>query len=186
MKNNGFSLIELLTVMVILGIVAGLGTVNFRGWIRKYELETQVKEIYSDLMNARITAMHRNRAQFIDLKADRIEAYEDFNGNGSYDAGSETPVCMWSKDTGDTDPNCPGNTSHSYRDVKKYPLNTNAGQPLAFNARGLVNPMTACTICFYSTSNPSYDCIVASETRIRLGKLTTQGICTGGNCVAKK
>ena len=61
MKKNGFSLIELLVVMIILGIVASLGTVSFTGWVRKHDLESQVKEMYTDLMNARLTAMHQNR-----------------------------------------------------------------------------------------------------------------------------
>ncbi len=75
MKKDGFSLIELLVVVIILGIVASLGTVSFTGWIRKHDLESQVKEMYTDLMNARLTAMHQNRNHFISLSANQITAY---------------------------------------------------------------------------------------------------------------
>ena len=63
--------------MIILGIVASLGTVSFTGWVRKHDLESQVKEMYTDLMNARLTAMHQNRARFITLSANQLRAYED-------------------------------------------------------------------------------------------------------------
>jgi prepilin-type N-terminal cleavage/methylation domain-containing protein len=180
MKKDGFSLIELLVVIIILGIVASLGTVSFTGWIRKHDLESQVKEMYTDLMNARLTAMHQNRSHFISLSANQITASEDTDGDGAGDS----PLCMWNRNRGDpVDASCPNDKSLSYKKLL-FPTTWNGTATLDFNTRGLSN--TNNTICVFSTYNPSYDCIVVSATRIRMGKLKNQSGCSSANCEPKK
>lgn len=195
MKNNGFSLIELLTVMVLLGIVAGLGTVSFRGWVKKHELESQVKEVYTDLMNARITAMHHNRTHFVTLAPTRLQGYKDTspapNGDRLLTIGADGPLCMWERKSGEpADPTCPSSSALSFKNLK-YSMNWNGSTTLIFNTRGLTN--TPCTICINYTANPSiprtaqYDCISLSSTRMSLGQLVNKtGGCTSGNCAEKK
>jgi prepilin-type N-terminal cleavage/methylation domain-containing protein len=194
MKKEGFSLIELLVVIIILGIVASLGTVSFTGWVRKHDLESQVKEMYTDLINARITAMHQNRAHFITLVdtdldgfADKITASEDTDGDGAGDS----PLCIWNRNRGDpVDAGCPSDKSLSYKKLT-FPLTWNGSTTtLEFNPRGLYNTPIPKTICVFSTYNPSYDCIIVSQTRISMGKLKNQidGCNSGitGNCQPKK
>jgi prepilin-type N-terminal cleavage/methylation domain-containing protein len=188
MKKDGFSLIELLVVVIILGIVASLGTVSFTGWIRKHDLESQVKEMYTDLMNARLTAMHQNKAHFISLSANQITASEDTDGDGTGDG----PLCMWERKRDDpADASCPGNASLSFKNLK-FPAvwSDISTTTLEFNPRGLYNTPIAKTICVFSTYNPSYDCIIVSQTRISMGKLNNQnGGCNSGasgNCQPKK
>jgi type II secretion system protein H len=181
MRKNGFSLIELLVVIIILGIVASLGTVSFRGWIRKTELESQVKEMYTDVMNARLTAMHRNTTHLISLSTNQIRGSEDTNGDGAGD----NALCIWNRNKGDAaDASCPNDKSLSYKNLT-FPATWSGTNKLEFNARGLSN--TNNTICVFSTHNPSYDCIVVSPTRIRMGKLINQSSgCNSANCEAKK
>jgi prepilin-type N-terminal cleavage/methylation domain-containing protein len=188
MKKEGFSLIELLVVIIILGIVASLGTVSFTGWVRKHDLESQVKEMYTDLMNARITAMHQNRNHFISLVdsdgdgfANKITASEDTDGNGTGDS----PLCIWNRNRGDpVDASCPNDKSLSYKNLK-FQAKWNTPATLTFNTRGLTN--TLGTICVFSNHNPSYDCIVISETRIIMGKIKNQsGGCSSANCDKKR
>lgn len=188
MKRDGFSLIELLAVMVILGILATLGTVSFTGWVRKHDLESQVKEMYTDLMNARLTAMHQNRTHFITLSANQLRAYEDSNpapaGDGSLTIGSDNTLCIWERRRGEAaDASCPSSSASSFRNLQ-FPATWSGTSTLEFNARGLSGSNN--TICVFSTYNPSYDCIVVSTTRIRMGKLTTQTGCSSANCQAKK
>jgi type IV fimbrial biogenesis protein FimT len=180
MKKNGFSLIELLVVMIILGILASLGTVSFRGWIRKTELESQVKEMYTDIMNARLTAMHRNTTHLISLSANQISGSVDTNGDGVGD----NALCIWNRNKGDSaDASCPNDKSLSYKNLT-FQAAWSGTATLAFNARGLST--TNNTICVFSSHNPSYDCIVVSSTRIRMGKLINQGGCSSANCEPKK
>lgn len=181
MKKDGFSLIELLIVMIILGILASLGTVSFTGWVRKNELESQVKEMYTDLMNARLTAMHQNRTHFISLSANQITGSQDTNGDGIGDSS----LCIWNRNKGDpVDASCPSDKSLSYKSLMST-MTWSGTATLEFNARGLSN--TNNTLCVFSTNNPSYDCIVVSSTRIRMGKLINQsGGCNSANCVQKK
>jgi prepilin-type N-terminal cleavage/methylation domain-containing protein len=184
MKKDGFSLIELLIVIIILGIVASLGTVSFTGWIRKHDLESQVKEMYTDFMNARLTAMHQNKAHFISLSANQITASEDTDGDGAGDS----PLCIWNRNRGDpVDAGCSSDKSLSYKNLT-FPITWNGSTTtLEFNQRGLYNTPITKTICVLSTYDPSYDCIVVSATRIRMGKLLNQsGGCNSGNCEPKK
>ncbi len=189
MKKDGFSLIELLVVMIILGIVASLGTVSFTGWVRKHNLESQVKEMYTDLMSARLTAMHQNRTHFVTLSTNQLKAYEDTdpapNGDGTLTLGSDNPLCLWERKRGDSvDAACPSNSSSSYKNLQ-FATTWNGAATLEFNARGLSNADKS--ICVFSAHNPSYDCIVVSATRIRMGKLVSQsGGCNSGNCEQKK
>jgi prepilin-type N-terminal cleavage/methylation domain-containing protein len=189
MKKDGFSLIELLVVMIITGILATLGTVSFTGWVRKHDIESQVREMYTDLMNARLTAMHQNRTHFITLSTNQMRAYEDNdpapNGDGSLTLGSDNPLCLWERKRDDAvDTACPFSGSLSYKNLK-FPATWNGTATLEFNARGLSNSDKS--ICVFSTHNPSYDCIVVSTTRIRMGKLINQsGGCNSGNCEQRK
>jgi len=189
MKKDGFSLIELLVVMIITGILATLGTVSFTGWVRKHDIESQVREIYTDLMNARLTAMHQNRTHFITLSANQMRAYEDNdpapNGDGSLTLGSDNPLCLWERKRDEVvDAACPFSGSLSYKNLR-FPATWNGTATLEFNARGLSNSDKS--ICVFSTHNPSYDCIVVSTTRIRMGKIINQGGgCNSGNCEQRK
>lgn len=197
MKKNGFSFIELLVVMIILGIVASLGTVSFTGWVRKHDLENQVKEMYTDLMNARLTAMHQNRTHFVTLSANQLRAYEDTNpapnGDGALTIGSDSPLCLWERKRDDpADATCPTSGSLSYKNLKFPATWSNiSSTELEFNMRGLYNSIIPKTICVFSTYNPSYDCIIVSQTRISMGKLTNNqsGVCNSGingNCQPKR
>ncbi|OPY81024.1 MAG: hypothetical protein A4E64_00080 [Syntrophorhabdus sp. PtaU1.Bin058] len=163
MKKKGFTLIEVCVVIAIAGILAGLAFVNFSGLSNKYNLENQVREMYSDLMNTRIMAMNKNRSHFMVLAAGSYTTYDDTNGNGQLNIGTDTQI-LGAK-------------------ILKNQMAWTGGNQIEFNSRGLCR--TQSTICVYSTLNPAYDCIKVSWTRIIMGKLTTQGVCSSDNCVAK-
>ncbi len=160
------SLIELTVVITIIGVLAGLGVVNFTRWINRYKVETEAKQMYTDLMQARLMAMEKNRVHFVNLAANSYSIYDDTNGDGALTVG--------------TDPLAYPATSLS------FPIAWNGTTPITFNTKGLTDSSAGNTICIYSTLDPSYDCVVVSRTRIRAGKLNSQGgTCSSDKCDAK-
>ncbi len=164
MKNQGITLIELIIVISIIGILAVALGFEFRGWMGSYRVESQTKEMYVDLMNARARAMQRNRPHFVGLVNNQYSIFEDVNENGSPDAAEILPT---------------------FPKSINYNIQWNgAGSQITFDTRGLAT--TERTICTSSTVNPDYDCIEISFTRINMGQIIPRGgACNATNCIAK-
>lgn len=171
--DKGFTLIELLVVMSIIAILAVALAYSFQGWTGSYRIESQVKQMYADLMQARAMAMQRNRAFFADFPSSTsYRIREDMNG--------------------DNDPNVVAGD----RILPTFPKRvinalTWGGGTIVFDIKGTMQPTASplgATLCIFSSSpvNPDYDCIEISQTRINLGKLDNSGgPCNEANCVAR-
>lgn len=157
--ERGFSLIEILTAVAILGILVALGVGSYQGWSRKYRVENDVKELFADLMDVRARAMHRKRVHFVTLTAASYRVQEDTNpspdGNGILES-SDAPV----RDRRPLNPIDPGGVS-----------------PVRFNADGTL-ALAAGTVRIVPPDGiqPDYDCIALAPTRIKMGRFT------GGAC----
>jgi prepilin-type N-terminal cleavage/methylation domain-containing protein len=172
MKNkNGVTLIELIVVVSVIGILVVALGFSFQGWMGKYRVESQIKEMYTDLMNARASAMQRNRAFFADFPTTTsYRIREDTNEDN-------LPLVV----AGDT-------ILPTYPKTVEYAV-TWAGGTISLDTKGIMQPSSSplgATLCVVSTNDPDYDCIVISQTRINMGKLTNiGGACNATNCVAK-
>lgn len=161
---QGVTLVEIIVVVAVIGILLTVVGFQFEGWLTRYNVENEIKNMYVDLMNARARAMQRNRAHFVVLTTGTMlyTVYEDTNpapdGNGTYDAGLDTQVVALSK-------------------TLQRTINWNGGGNITFSTQGLASPLG--TIDLTSTADPDYDCIVISMTRINLGKYS------GGSCNVK-
>jgi len=160
--RGGFTLVEILITLAILGILLTLAVGNFEGLDEKYKVEAETKQLYADLMDARGRAMQRNRMSFVQINANNYNTYEDTSpapdGDGSLNA--DTLVA---------------NATVTHAIV----TDNIAGVPLVFNFNR--NGIASVTgfIRFSSTAQPDYDCITVKPTRTRMGQYT------GGVCVEK-
>jgi prepilin-type N-terminal cleavage/methylation domain-containing protein len=171
MDKRGVTLIELLVVVAVIGILVIALGFSFQGWMGKYTVESQIKTIHVDLMNARAMAMTRNRFYFADFNLPvppanfgRYRLIDDTNDNGTSDPGA-----------GDT-------VLPTYPKTLEYVINWDGGGTISFNKRGTItfpamDPNNPCSmggpglISLTSTVTPDYDCICIEQTHIRMGRM---------------
>ena len=155
---GGFTLVEILVAIAILGILVTLAVSTFREFNEKYKVEAETKQLYADLMDARGRAMQRNRVYHIQITA---------NGYATSEDGFPAP-------DGDSNPANGANFPVSNVTVN-HPITTalpNPGPPanFFFNRNGISSVTGNLRFASVANSNPDYDCITILETRIKMGK----------------
>jgi prepilin-type N-terminal cleavage/methylation domain-containing protein len=159
--NRGVTLIELLIVISVIVILIVAVGFSFQGWIGKYRVETQVREMYVDFMSARARAMERNRMHFVTGTNTTYSVYEDTNtapdGNAALETGSDALLQTFPK-------------------TVQYPIVwTEVGTEIDFNRNGMIDitptsGSTSGSIFLTTTNDADYDCINISPTKIYMGK----------------
>jgi prepilin-type N-terminal cleavage/methylation domain-containing protein len=171
-NDKGVTLIELIVVVSVIVILIVALAVSFEGWIGKYRVETQVKEMYSDFMTARARAMERGRVHFIAGTATTYTMYEDTfsdpDGNGTLEAGTDCVIPATGNDC--LLPTFPKNVT--------YQINwTGTGARIDFNRNGTIGQTGS--IFLTTTNDADYDCLNISAIKVYMGKRN------GANCDAK-
>lgn len=151
-RRGGFSLIEILVVVAIVGLITVAAVSTFRGMNEKYRVEGETKQMFADLMDARGRAMQRNRAFFVQIGSNGYNTTEDTNpapdGNGIKESADRTAVSVT---------------------VRHAITVTSAGlSNFRFNRNGIASATG--TVWFASTAQPDYNCITVRETRIKMGQ----------------
>lgn len=172
--TDGFSLIEVLVVIAIVGILGGMAIASYAGMTRKYNIDNQARRIHADLSKVRLMALTKGRMHFVTLAAGGYTAYDDNSpapdGNEELTVGSDS-VALRSNEA--------LNLS-TVTDQQFQPIAWSGNATMAFNPRGLSTAPN--TVCIFSNVTPRYDCINISPARIALGKLNVQGVCNAANC----
>jgi len=75
MREEGFSLIEVIVVIGIAGILMAIATLQFNEWTRKSNIEAQTKMMYADLMTVRGEALFRKKERIVRLTGNQFSVY---------------------------------------------------------------------------------------------------------------
>jgi Tfp pilus assembly protein FimT len=89
--TRGFTMIELMFFVATIGIVVGMALFALTGVHMRNDVECQIKNMHTDIMNARILAFQGRRAHFLVVTPNDYQIIEDTN-----DSGGKSP------DRGDT------------------------------------------------------------------------------------
>ncbi len=168
MRNSGFTIIELLIVIIILSILLAIAGLSGKTWHDRYRVEGQTKEMYTDLMNARVSAMQKNRIYFVTLSPLQYTIYEDrdpghpfstepaYDGDGVFQGAAGDRMIVQKTTQYPIIPDPVGTTI--------FTLDTTGLVSLASTTATLHFDLTG------STVSPAYDCITLLPTRILMGK----------------
>lgn len=158
-KGNckGFTIFELLVSIAIIAVLSGIALLSYNGFRERYNIESQTKEMYIDLMNARVRAMQRNRVHFFVLEtfvgSTRYTIYEDTHPGPDGDGAQTANDTVWVQKT----QNSP------------YDIKLSAGTQIIIEANGLISS-GKCSVYANKSTASEYDCLSILPTRINMGK----------------
>lgn len=166
MDNKGFSLIELIVVMVIIAILLAIVALNFSDWLQKAQVERQVKEMYSDIQGARMRAAFTKQRQSVEFGANSL-AFRRYSTLNDILGTSVT-------------------TKSLPLSITRSSWITPVDGRLEFDTKGVSTDANIKVICINNTVNAPYDALVITQTLINLGKVTPLGASCVQNNVTQK
>ena len=156
MSRKGFTLIEVLVVVTILGIILSICTLQFSRFLAKGDIERQTQELYADFMATRTAAVTEHASKTVKITPTEVTYYSSPLGGGSTVTKKLSKRVTWA-----------GKTSSETEKL------------IIFDERGtfdIVNNGNT-TICVEpSDESVRVDSIVVFSTRIHMGKVYFQGL----------
>lgn len=146
MGRDGFSLIEMMIVVALMGILLAMATLSFNDYTMKSRIESQVKTLYSDIANVRSEAMFRRAGRVTQISPNIFSVFSSTSLVGQ-------PVKTTSLSNA-----------------------VNANQSIRFNERGLLVGddglllNTPIFICISAANSAGLDSIIIGTVNIQMGK----------------
>jgi len=127
-NHDGFTLMELILVVAVMGIMAAIAIPAFMGFLPGMRLNGAARQVMSDLMDARMEAVKNNNAfKIFFLNDHEYKILNDVNNNGADDGGAETSKTVDIQD--------------NYEDVTL----SDTGDPV-FSAKGTATSLSTITV----------------------------------------
>ena len=81
-RENGFSIVDLLIAMAIVGIVSTASIPSLKGWSRNYNVQSAAMDLYSHMQIARLGAVKENKSWTINFNPNGLLGYQVRNSAG--------------------------------------------------------------------------------------------------------
>jgi type II secretion system protein H len=147
--SYGFTLIEVLVVMAIMGVILALSTLYFGQMNQKSLIERQTREMYADLMGARTQALYQKQPRTVTVTA------------------SQYTISPWNQ----------GGTATVLQRSLSKPVTVNPAGAFTFDERGMASATVG--ICVQEDgNNGSVDSLLVFPTNIGIGKRNAGGACS--------
>ena len=154
-NQRGFSLIELLIVIAVIGTLTAISWFQFSAYSRKSAMESQIRTLYGDLMEARTKALYEKKVVALTFAANSYTIAAD----GVVTESKALPYSItW---------------NNTY--VVTY----------GTNGMLLDAPVAGKTICLSQENESPVDAVVISMTRVQIGKKKGGTACADANITAK-
>jgi len=172
--NRGVTLTEVLTIVSIVSILAVALSFSYIGWMGNYRIESATKDLYADLMEAKMRALTRARVYFVTIDTTQYTIQDDLDPWPDGDAALTGADSTRPAGYGDPIPLLQKTLPNNY-ELKMISAGA-LPQTLTINPRGLITPKISFRID--NTINPDYDCFLIDQTRIVMGKYNgTTSVC---------
>jgi prepilin-type N-terminal cleavage/methylation domain-containing protein len=149
---HGMTLVELLTVIAIMGILLSIATINFHDWQIKANVDRQTNEMLADIHATRLKAVHTKKRQGV-LITSGSYLLKNYSSDNEALSGGVVQKAV----------------------TLKYAIAPDSGSfladPYVFDVRGLLYNSLGVTIKTTPAGTGANDCIVLSVGRTNMGKM---------------
>jgi len=163
--RSGFTLIEMIITITIMGIVMGIAALNFNTWQTKNKIESQVREIFVDLNEARTNAFTQKKYYSIMFQPNSyvMKSYSTSQPT-IYNIGTTTGTVVATKNL---------KYALSTRTDSGTTITSIVDTPVIFDASGITFNWFTVTIdpSISGMGSASVNCLVISTARANMGKM---------------
>jgi Tfp pilus assembly protein FimT len=154
--------VELVVTIAIMGILMAISTIAFNSWQTKYKIESQTREMFADLADARTRAFTQKKVHGIVFQPNSY-VMKSYSSEAEYkfsaDAVTNGVVIM--------------NKPLKYGITKTDTTTafTDSNSSILFDVTGLTTTLTGCTVVINPVAaSPSVNCLAISAARVNIGR----------------